>query len=205
MKLDANYWENRYHNAETGWDIGAVSTPLKVYFEQLVAKDERILLPGAGNGHEAAYLFQLGFTNVHILDISAAPLRNFQQQWPAFPKDHIIHGNFFEHKGRYDLIIEQTFFCALDPQLRKDYVKKMHELLDENGKLAGLLFDDPHMPAAGPPFGGTRDEYVQYFKPYFTFCTFEKSYNSIPARSGRELFMVLKKKTESSEDSVFMP
>lgn len=194
MKLDGHYWENRYRNAETGWDIGHVSTPLKAYFDQLADKKQSILIPGAGNGHEASYLFQMGFTNVYLLDISITPLNNFHAQWPAFPEDHLIHGNFFEHTGQYELIIEQTFFCALDPILRPDYAKKMYELLTDQGTLAGLLFDDPLMPSGGPPFGGTRDEYVQYFQPYFTFHTFEKSFNSIPARSGRELFMLLKKR-----------
>lgn len=194
MNLDGNYWENRYRNAETGWDIGYVSTPLKAYFDQLDDKKQAILIPGAGNGHEAAYLFQTGFTNVFILDISLTPLNNFHAQWPAFPEDHLIHGNFFEHTGQYDLIVEQTFFCALDPMLRPDYAKKMYQLLTDQGTLAGLLFDDPLMPSGGPPFGGTGDEYFHYFQPYFTFRTFEKSFNSIPARSGRELFMLLKKR-----------
>ena len=194
MKLDGQYWENRYQNAETGWDIGHVSTPLKTYFDQLTDKKQSILIPGAGNGHEASYLFQMGFTNVYLLDISITPLNNFHTLWPSFPEDHLIHGNFFEHIGQYELIIEQTFFCALDPILRPDYAKKMYELLRDQGTLAGLLFDDPLMPSGGPPFGGTRDEYLHYFQPYFTFRTFEKSFNSIPARSGRELFMLLKKR-----------
>lgn len=39
------------------------------------------------------------------------------------------------------VLMEQTFFCAINPSLRKDYVAKMHELLAPNGKLVGVLFD----------------------------------------------------------------
>ncbi|MBK9729944.1 MAG: SAM-dependent methyltransferase [Chitinophagaceae bacterium] len=192
MKLDAAYWEARYKNQETGWDIGTVSPPLKSYFEQLKDKSARILIPGAGNGHEAAFLLDQGFNNVFMLDISKTPLLNFEEKYPSFPKAHLVHENFFEHNGIYDLIIEQTFFCALDPALRSAYAKKMYSLLATPGTLAGLLFDDPLM-KDGPPFGGTREEYLKHFRPYFTLRTFERATNSIVPRAGRELFMILKK------------
>jgi len=64
------YWSTRYDEARTGWDIGYPSTPLKTYIDQLTDKNTRILIPGAGNAHEAAYLFEKGFLNTVILDIS---------------------------------------------------------------------------------------------------------------------------------------
>lgn len=192
MHLDESYWENRYKNGETSWDLGNVSPPLKDYFDQLKDKNSRILVPGAGNGHEAAYLFQQGFNNVFILDISQAPLRNFEVRYPLFPKNHLLHENFFEHEGQYDLIIEQTFFCALDPSLRPAYAKKMYDLLATPGTLAGLLFDDLSL-VEGPPFGGSQAEYLSYFQPLFRIQSFEKAVNSIPPRAGRELFIVLTK------------
>ncbi len=54
---------------------------------------------------------------------------------------NIILGDFFKHKGEYELVLEQTFFCAINPSLRKNYVAKMKELLLLNGKLVGVLFD----------------------------------------------------------------
>lgn len=37
-KLDEDYWQSRYENNQIQWDIGAVSTPLKSYFDQLQNK-----------------------------------------------------------------------------------------------------------------------------------------------------------------------
>ncbi|HXH19987.1 MAG TPA: hypothetical protein VNJ07_12995 [Chitinophagales bacterium] len=34
------------------------------------------------------------------------------------PVVRLIHRDFFKHQGRYDLIIEQTFFCAINPKPR---------------------------------------------------------------------------------------
>ncbi|MDX5347428.1 MAG: TPMT family class I SAM-dependent methyltransferase, partial [Hymenobacteraceae bacterium] len=49
MILDQKFWESRYRSNETGWDTGAITTPLKMYFDQLHDKSLRILIPGCGN------------------------------------------------------------------------------------------------------------------------------------------------------------
>ena len=192
QKFDKEYWSTRYENNDAPWDAGTITTPLKGYFDQLVDKNISILIPGAGNAYEAEYLYSNGFKNVHIIDLSKEPLENFQKRNPGFPKSHLIHGDFFEHLGQYDLIIEQTFFCALDPSLRGNYARKMYELLKPGGKLVGLLFNDK-LNSDKPPFGGNKEEYINYFQKYFEFKTFEPCYNSIKPREGRELFINFRK------------
>lgn len=186
--LSPSYWNNRYLNQETGWDIGSVATPLKNYFDQLTNKHIYILIPGAGNAYEAIYLHQHGFTNVHVVDFAQQPLNNIQKQHPTFPKAHLICSDFFEHTEQYDLIVEQTFFCALNPTMRPNYVSHMHQLLKPTGKLVGLLFDD-ELPGETPPFGGNNTEYKALFENQFTINTMETAYNSIAPRKGRELFI----------------
>ncbi|MGB1729764.1 MAG: methyltransferase domain-containing protein, partial [Crocinitomicaceae bacterium] len=116
--MDESYWSKRYENNETGWDIGEASKPLIKLFHQFNNKEIKILIPGCGNAYEAEYLYNKGFTNVYIIDITEEPLKDFKNRNPNFPENQILHGDFFEHKGSYDLIIEQTFFCAINPQLR---------------------------------------------------------------------------------------
>ncbi|MCB0780847.1 MAG: SAM-dependent methyltransferase, partial [Flavobacteriales bacterium] len=53
MDLDRDFWQQRYADGTTGWDLGAVSPPLKAYFDQLTDKDLRILIPGGGRSYEA--------------------------------------------------------------------------------------------------------------------------------------------------------
>jgi len=196
-KEEENYWTNRYHNELTGWDIGYPSTPIKTYIDQLENKDLKILIPGAGNAYEAEYLFQNGFKKTHVLDISKEPLTAFAKRNPDFPKDQLLHGNFFEHEDQYDLIFEQTFFCSFPPtkENRTTYVKKMHQLLKPNAKLVGLLFD---VPLTGDmvkrPFGGTIEEYRNLFESLFEIKVLERCYNSIKPRAGKELFVVFEKK-----------
>jgi SAM-dependent methyltransferase len=193
LSSDMEYWEKRWKDGDTGWDIGSASTPLKAYIDQLKDKSLRILIPGCGNGYEAEYLWQQGFLNTFVVDISETALNNFHKRVPSFPKDHLLCADFFSLTGSYDLILEQTFFCALVPTLRKTYVAQMNNLLVPGGKLVGLLFDDL-LNTDKPPYGGTETEYRSLFESRFNFLTFDKAYNSIPPRAGRELFLIFKKK-----------
>lgn len=190
--LTQNYWNNRYLNNDFGWDIGDVSLPLRTYIEQIKDKNCSILIPGAGNSYEAELLFNLGFKNVVVLDFAKEPLLNIKKRLPDFPDEQLMQQDFFEHQGQYDLIIEQTFFCAINPNLRPKYVQKMYELLKPKGKLVGLLFNAP-MNEDKPPFGGNSNEYQLLFQNQFTFKVFETCYNSIKPREGKELFIVLEK------------
>ena len=203
MSIEKEYWTQRYEEERTGWDIGGPSTPLKNYFDQLTNKNVRILIPGAGNAYEAEYLWYQGFKNVTVLDISPIPLAAFQKRNPLFPSEQLIEQDFFKHKGNYDLIIEQTFFCSFVPEKmnRIKYVTKMASLLAPKGKLIGLWFD---IPLTGDlekrPFGGTQEEYEGYLKKQFDIHTFEKAYNSIAPRANSELFGIfIKKETKPKQ------
>jgi methyl halide transferase len=192
------YWTNRYNDKSTGWDIGYPSTPLKEYIDQLTDKNIRILIPGAGNAYEAEYLIELGFTNVYVMDISAIPLRQFEERNPNFAKEQLIEADFFTHEGKYDLILEQTFFCSFEPTKdnRNNYAKRMAALLNPKGKLVGIWFDIPLVEGNMDkrPFGGNREEYLSYLENYFDIKIFEKCKNSIQARQGQELFGIFIKK-----------
>ncbi|MFZ1528913.1 MAG: methyltransferase domain-containing protein [Ferruginibacter sp.] len=193
-KLDQDFWNQRYINRDTGWDIGDVSLPLKEYFEQLANKDISVLLPGCGNAHEAAWLLQNGFTDITLVDISPQLVQNLSESLAAYngKQVQIICADFFEITGAYDLIIEQTFFCALNPSLRQKYADKMYSLLKAGGKLAGVFFNRDF--EGGPPFGGSKEEYEEIFSKKFDIQTMQPCYNSISARAGTELFVIMSKK-----------
>lgn len=73
-------------------------------------------------------------------------------------------GNFFEQKWeahlapegeqKFDFVYDYTFLCALSPDMRRDWARRMSELLAPNGVLVCLefpLYKDPKLP--GPPWG----------------------------------------------------
>ncbi len=193
---DREFWNQRYINDDTGWDIGHVSTPLKAYFDQLSDKDISMLLPGCGNAYEAAYLLQNGFKNLTLVDISPLLVQKLRERLALYAGSHveIICADFFEIAGSYDLIIEQTFFCAIGPALREQYAGKMHALLKPGGKLVGVFFNRSF--EGGPPFGGNMLEYEEIFSGKFDIQTMQPCYNSIGARAGTELFAIMSRKKD---------
>lgn len=192
--LNQHYWDLRYEQNQLGWDLGAVSPPLKAYFDQLEDRSLKILIPGGGNSYEAEYLMQQGFTNVTVVDISEVVIGYLRQRFAIYLDSGLtlVHQDFFEHQGQYDLIVEQTFFCALAPAIRADYVQRMEQLLSEKGKLMGVLFDRDFV--GGPPFGGHREEYRSLMSTTLKVLTMEPCYNSVSPRMGSEVFFIAQKK-----------
>jgi thiopurine S-methyltransferase len=184
------YWEEKYAAQQTGWDTGGPATPFVEFFKSLSNKDLSILIPGCGRGYEGELLHTLGFKNVFLLDVTEAARQDFLARVPTFPAENFVVGDFFTHNHSYDLILEQTFFCALEPALRPRYAQKMHELLKPAGQLVGVLFTFP-LTDVGPPFGGSTDEYRTYFELLFTIKTLEACSNSIAPRLGNEVFIRL--------------
>jgi SAM-dependent methyltransferase len=192
--LDKVYWDSQYQSNTTGWDLGEVSPPIKSYIDILEDKAIRILIPGCGNTYEAEYLLEKGFTNVTVIDIAPTLIENLKSKFKDNPNINIVLGDFFEHQGEYDIIIEQTFFCALPPTMRQKYVWKMHQLLTNKGKIAGLLFNRTF--ESNPPFGGSQEEYTLLFQQAFDFLKMEVCQNSATPRAGSELSVELQKNSE---------
>lgn len=190
-KAGQQYWDQLYQSRETRWDIGYPSPPLKEYIDQLKDKQQSILIPGCGNSYEAGYILAKGFTDLTLIDVSPSLTSSLQEKFGHYlgKQLQIITGDFFEHKGQYDLILEQTFFCALPPSSRPAYVQQMHKLLKPGGKLVGVLFNRL-FEEAGPPFGGTVEEYKELFQEKF-LIEMEPCYNSIEKRMGSEVFIKL--------------
>lgn len=197
MRFDEKYWSERYRFQLTGWDAGSITTPLKEYIDQLENKSLKILVPGCGFGHEVKYLYDQGFKNVDVIDFISKPIESLKAYCMNWQDSQFIVGDFFIHHGEYDLILEQTFFSSIDPGYRMQYANKTYELLRDDGKLVGLLFNI-NFPGNKPPFGGTKEEYARYFINRFEFNVFELSYNSIMPRRGNELFINLRKKRIST-------
>lgn len=185
--MNREYWNNRYQNNQTGWDIGGVSGPMKELISEITDKSAKILIPGCGNAYEALYLNGLGYENVFLCEISDIVIKAFKKNNPHFPAENCLNIDFFELEGEFDVILEQTFFCAISPDLRDQYVLKIHELLSNNGVLLGVLFNQDF--SSGPPFGGSTVEYKKRFEKLFRSVHIEACISSITPRMGNEVLI----------------
>ena len=182
------YWEKRYQDGRTGWDVGAITPPLKRIIDGIENKSARILIPGGGQSYAAEYAFNQGFTNTFVCDWSSTAFNRLREVLPAFPIEQMLIQDFFTVTEQFDYIVEQTFFCALPPSLRRDYVEKTAAFLHPQGVLTGVLFDF-EFSKDGPPFGGSEKEYRQLFKSHYQIEILESCQDSIPPRMGNELFL----------------
>lgn len=188
-----SYWEDRYKQEDAPWDLNEASPPIVHFLQSWPDKQSRILIPGGGRGYELAWLIQHGFTKVQLIDWSQQALDTLKERHPDVKSDQLICQDFFKHRARYKLILEQTFFCALPPELRPNYAAHMAELLEPNGILAGVWFNFP-LTEKGPPFGGSEIEYRNLLEPYFTLESLEPCQSSHTSRAGKELFIIARRK-----------
>lgn len=193
LSLNQEYWNNRWENNQTGWDIGYPSPVITNFIDTVSNKELSILIPGCGNAYEAEYLVNNGFRNITLIDISPKAVTNLKEKFKSHPQITILCEDFFEHRGSYDLILEQTFLSALSPNYREAYTKQMAHLLKPQGKLVGVLFSK-EFGNNTPPFGGSITEYYQLFNDKFYIHKLEDCKNSIGPRLGSEAFIHLIKK-----------
>ena len=191
--LSEKFWDALWKTQETGWDIGYPSPAMCKLIDRIEDKNAAILIPGCGNAYEAEYLVSNGFKNITLIDISETAVQAVKQKFKDNSAVKVLHQDFFKHTGSYDYILEQTFFCALDPDLRPDYVNQMHRLLKPDGVLQGLLFG-VNFEKAGPPFGGTSEEYGLLFSEKFEIIEILITNESIKPRLGTELEFIFRSK-----------
>ncbi|MDX1684706.1 MAG: hypothetical protein R3275_05670 [Saprospiraceae bacterium] len=192
MQTDTpDFWESKWKENETPWDLG-VSSPQLMDFciNNIENRTSKILIPGGGRAYELTTLHNAGFTNVWLCDWSKSAIEEAQKVNPAIPQDKFLVKDFFKLKMNFDYILEQTFFSAIPPSMREEYVEKTYKLLKERqGRIIALLFDI-HFDHEGPPFGGSRKEYREIFSSRFTIERLEKAEKSVASRAGNECFLV---------------
>ena len=110
----------------------------------------------------------------------------------------MLRQDFFKldsyYDDNFDLMLENTFFCAIDPARRIDYVRIANQILKPDGKLVGILYPiNKDINDGGPPFGVDLGLTINLFSKYFTLYTKEFSTLSIERRNGQEIFVIFKK------------
>ena len=191
-----NDWQRHYDEKDLGWDLGQVAPPFMNLLESNVITPCKTLVPGCGRGHEVVYLAENGF-DVTAVDYSIGAvdyLRQVVQQRKL--NSEILHIDFFDlnstHDGIYDLLIEQTFFCAISPNERTFYVTTVARLLKSGGMLAGLFYNTDK--EGGPPFNTTEEDIIKHFSELFEIRDLARAKNSAIQRKDKEFLVILVKK-----------
>ena len=189
-------WQRHYDENDLGWDLGQVAPPFVSLLESNIISPCKTLVPGCGRGHEVIFLAKNGF-DVTALDYSIGAV-NYLNSAILERKlnSKVLNLDFFQldstHDDLYDLLIEQTFFCAISPSQRLLYVETVARILKKGGMIAGLFYYTGQ--DGGPPFNTTRDDIVKYFSGSFEIRELIRAKNSAEKRRDKEWLAILIKK-----------
>lgn len=188
-------WQRHYDENDMGWDLGQVAPPFVRLWEEGKLPLGKVLVPGCGRGHEVLFLAGNGF-KVTGVDYSEGAVTYLKKSLIEQDLEgQILHQDFFSlddsHDAVYDLVIEQTFFCAISPRQRQSYVQHVARMLKPEGMLVGLFYHTDK--EGGPPYNTTLEDIETHFSGDFKILKIEKSADSAEQRKNKEWLAILKK------------
>ena len=191
------YWESSYKSGEMGWDIGR-PTPIFDQWIETCKKPLSICILGAGNGWDAINFASKGHI-VTAVDFAESAVKNMQiaSEQNGLKIDIKLMDIFdldLFYTNHFDIVLEYTCFCAINPSRRQDYLEMVHHILKPNGELVGLLFPTDKDPTeSGPPFAVQLKPTINLISQYFLMIKQEIPTISIQSRTGREVFIIFRK------------
>ncbi|MEP7359631.1 MAG: methyltransferase domain-containing protein, partial [Anaerolineales bacterium] len=159
----------------------------------------RLLVVGAGRGHDAREFARHGF-EVTAVDFAAEAVEAMARLAdPAAPVE-IVQADIFDlppaFDYAFDVLLEYTCFCAIDPARRGEYADMAARVLKPGGTYVALFFPlffplDGH--AGGPPFAVAEAEVLALFGARgFKLLRSERPEDSVAQRQGMEVLMIFK-------------
>lgn len=196
---DQQFWNQRYIDKSTGWDLGTVSRPFVHLVETgRLQKGKSILIPGAGRSHEGIYLAKQGF-QVTVVDFAPEVVREVQDRIEKEGiRMDVLNEDIFrlrpDRHGTFDYLLEQTCFCAIDPDRREEYADMAKRMIRPGGILVGLFY--AHGREGGPPWNTTPEDVKGHFGPRFDFLEFSVAEYSMDSRKGEEWLAFMRRRPD---------
>ena len=191
------FWDGIYQAEAGGWDLGAPSPPLERLLSTISPPpgggDLAVL--GCGRGHDVRAAARLGWraTGVDFAPRAIADARTLSTR--EVTDVHFVRADIFDlppDLGPFDVVLEHTCFCAIDPSARDDYVAVVHRLLRPGGHLVGVFYH--HGREGGPPFDTDADELHTRFGRAFEIVDLAPAPDSPLHRTGSELGAVFRRR-----------
>lgn len=141
------------------FDVGQASQTLLgelVRSQHAPRRGMTALVPGCGRAYDALALARHGFDKVVAVDVApsacTAARKELQETRSAEAANvEVVCADFFTMEGKYDLIWDCTFLCALDPSVRDQWALKIRSLLAPGGVLLSCVFPICQK-VGGPPY-----------------------------------------------------
>jgi SAM-dependent methyltransferase len=199
MLDDVNFptkWEADYQRKSDGWDLGGPTPAFKRLASSRRFQPGRMIVPGAGRGHDAREFARHGF-QVTAVDFSPYVVNEMKRLAdPQAPVEVLQHDIFalppkLDHS--FDFALEYTCFCAIDPKRRPEYADLITRLLKPGGVYIDLAFPLDGR-GGGPPFAVSDSELLALYEERgFKLLAREKPADSVSPRRGAEELFIFEK------------
>jgi hypothetical protein len=194
MQADSGpeFFDIRYAAGRIPWDFGEVPNSLKVFLDAHHGPG-RVLIPGCGSGYEIEAFSSSGWDVIGIDFSKVGVARARRLLGPLADKVH--QGDFFSHplgESCFDIIYERTFLCALSPEFRPRYARRMGSLIAPSGILCGFFFFGPE--DEPPPYPVSQDQLNQLLGDAFEKVEDNAVDDSLPLYAGKERWQIWKPK-----------
>ena len=189
-------WEMDYERKTDGWDLGG---PTPVFARLALSRDlkpGKMIVLGAGRGHDARTFARQGFrvTAVDFASQAVSEMKHLDD--PAAPMQILQHDLFrlpHELDGSFDYLLEYTCFCSIDPLRRADYADVVTRLLQPGGLYLDLAFPLDGR-SGGPPFAVSVAQIEALFQERgFHLMAREVPVDSVSPRRGAEELLIFQK------------
>jgi len=167
-------WNARYLEKDTPWDHGEAPAELsRLLSLEDLWRQKRVLVPGCGRGHDVELISQSAAEVIGV-DLSEQAIKEAQSRIGNLKVNSLpiqfVNDDVFAPRERWakvDIIFEHTFYCALPPEMRKQYVNWISDILTSGGLLVGLFHLDEEAGATGPPWPTTENALKEMFADSF--------------------------------------
>jgi methyl halide transferase len=189
MADDSASWNARYAEGSDRWTLSGPPPVL----EQLISsyrEPHRVLVPGAGRGHDAFAWARAGHRVVALdfAPLAVAEMRERSREQGVFVevREADVITPPVDLRGDIDLVWEQTCLCALQPEQRRSYLTAMATILRPGGSMVALLWN--HGGEGGPPYDMPPVLVEQLVAGLFTIRKRERVESALSVRANEYLW-----------------
>jgi len=181
--LEINQWNERYLAGRFPWDLGMPSPLVMRLVDQEFRPPARVLIVGCGRGWEVEALAQRGF-DVMGLDIAPAALDLVTMRVGQRTNLSLQVGDVLNMPpsmlGTYDILVEHTCFCTINPSLWSAYANSVASVLAPGGHFVGAFLSFENNKYGGPPFGTDLETVRWLFAEHFVIRRLRRAPESFP-------------------------
>tara|TARA_Y100001970_G_scaffold290375_1_gene423908 strand:+ start:2375 stop:2977 length:603 start_codon:yes stop_codon:yes gene_type:complete len=193
------FWQERYCSNNIPWDTQTTTPALIDSINHSEIK--KIAILGCGYSKDSIFLANKNHL-VYPIDFAEKPIQHLNDLKikdnldNLFPIQQDIFNIGNEYDNFFDIVIEYTCFCAIDPQRRIEYASLVNRILDRKGQFIALFFPTRIRENIdeGPPFYVNLEETLSIFENNFNIVEIDKNPNSIKPRKGFEVLVIMDKR-----------